>query len=108
MTKGLKHSRGQQAVDAKRPTIAYCAPSIQANSQTQWLGAVDAARAYDVNLLCVPGWCLNFAGGTRRLTQCNILYDLITPENVDGIISWASSIGNYATLEELQAFHARY
>ena len=95
-----------QPAEQPRLTIGYLAPSIHGDSIDQWLGVVDAARKHDVNLICFPGWSPNYPTGFQA--QANVLYDLVTPENVDGIISWASSIGNYMTAEEIQAFHDRY
>ncbi|MGC9395558.1 MAG: substrate-binding domain-containing protein [Anaerolineae bacterium] len=89
-----------------RLTIGYLAPAIHGGSLDQWLGAVDAAREHDVNLICIPGWSPNYPGGFQA--QANVLYKLVTPENVDGLITWASAIGNYMTVEEIQAFHDRY
>ncbi len=89
-----------------RLTIGYLAPAIHGGSLDQWLGVVDAARKHDVNLLCFPGWSPNYPTGFQA--QANVLYNLVTPKNVDGIITWASSIGNYMTAEEIQAFHDRY
>ena len=89
-----------------RLTIGYLAPAIYRASLDQWLGVVDAAQKHDVNLLCFPGWGPNYPTGFH--VQANVVYDLVTPENVDGIITWASSIGSYMTVEEIQAFHERY
>ena len=89
-----------------RSTIGYLAPAIHGGSLDQWLGVVDAARQHDVNLICFPGWSPNYPTGFQA--QANVVYNLVTPENVDGIITWASSIGNYMTTEEIQAFHDRY
>jgi DNA-binding LacI/PurR family transcriptional regulator/anti-anti-sigma regulatory factor len=87
-------------------TIGYLAPSMHGGSLNQWLGVVDAAQAHDVNLICFPGWSPNYPSGFQA--QANVLYDLVTPENVDGIVTWASAIGNYMTADEIQAFHERY
>jgi signal transduction histidine kinase/AraC-like DNA-binding protein len=71
-----------------------------------WPGVVDAALQHDVNLVCFPG------GGLRVQTdfesQRNILYDLVGPENVDGLVSWASTIGVGLSHEEVIGFHQRY
>jgi len=41
-------------------------------------------------------------------SQANVLYDLVAQGSVDGIVIWASSIGNYVTVDEMRAFHERY
>jgi DNA-binding LacI/PurR family transcriptional regulator/GAF domain-containing protein len=72
----------------------------------QWSGVVDAAQKHRVNLLCFVGASPRYPTGFDA--QANILYDLVTPENVDGVVSWASTIGNYMTAEEIAAFHEHY
>jgi DNA-binding LacI/PurR family transcriptional regulator len=37
-----------------------------------------------------------------------ILYDLVNPEALDGLISWASSVGGCLSDEEIARFHTRY
>ena len=89
-----------------RPTIGYLATAIHEASQPQWLGVVDAAQKREVNLICFPGSALRFSLGFQD--QANILYDLVSAESVDGLVSWASSIGNNVTADEIRAFHERY
>ncbi len=90
-----------------RPTIGYLTPTISGeSSQLQWLGMVDAAQNRDVNLICFPGWVLGRPSDFQE--QGNILYDLVSAANVDGLVSWASSIGNFVTDAETRAFHERY
>ena len=89
-----------------RPTIGYLAPAVHEASQPQWLGVVDAAQNRDVNLLCFPGSTLRLSSGFQE--QANILYGLVGPANVNGLVSWASSIGNLVTDDESKAFHERY
>jgi diguanylate cyclase (GGDEF)-like protein/PAS domain S-box-containing protein len=90
-----------------RRTIGYVSTLIYDDpSQPQWSGVVDAARKHDVNLVCFAGRNLHSPIGFE--SQANILYDLVSAEGVDGIVSWASSIGNYVTREETRHFHTRY
>jgi PAS domain S-box-containing protein len=88
-----------------RPTIAYLTTELYSHLG-QWTGTVDAARKHDVNLITIPGASLHFPTGFDA--QANILYELIDAETIDGLITWASAIGNFVTAEELQAFHERY
>ncbi|MBN1810678.1 MAG: substrate-binding domain-containing protein, partial [Anaerolineae bacterium] len=92
--------------ERRRTTIGYLAPAIHGGSLDQWIGVVDAAQKHDVNLICFPGASPNFPTGFE--VQANILYDLVGAENVDGLVTWASAIGNYMSGEEIQAFHERY
>lgn len=89
-----------------RPTIAYLAPGIHGTYQSQWSGVVDATQKHNVNLLCVPGVNIRYPKGFWK--QSNILYDLITPKNVDGIVSWASALGHYISTDETRTFHEHY
>ena len=89
-----------------RRTIGYVAPDIHRVSQRQWMGILDAVRQYDLNLICFPGWNLHTPIGFR--SQANILYELLSSHVVDGMISWASALGNYADADEVQRFHERY
>jgi sigma-B regulation protein RsbU (phosphoserine phosphatase) len=40
--------------------------------------------------------------------QHNIVYELANAENVDGVVSWASQIGTYLSVDEIRALHDRY
>jgi DNA-binding LacI/PurR family transcriptional regulator/AraC-like DNA-binding protein/signal transduction histidine kinase len=53
-----------------------------------WSGALAAADRHDVNLICFPG-------GEVRATDRppNVVYDLVAPDLVDGLICWASTLG---------------
>jgi DNA-binding LacI/PurR family transcriptional regulator/anti-anti-sigma regulatory factor len=73
-----------------------------------WGGIVDAARERDANLICFAGgWPgvspLNVAGVER-----NVLYDLVTSENVDGLIISGNTLGLFVSAEELRDFRDRY
>ncbi len=90
-----------------RPTIGYLAPAIHStNNLAQWTGVVDAARKHDVNLIGFPGWGLHDPRGFQA--QANILYDLVDPQNVAGVIAWFSSIGNYVENDAINTFRQRY
>ena len=90
-----------------RPTIGYLAPAITGeSSQLQWLGMVDAAQNRDANLICFPGLNLRLTPGVQA--QANILYGLVGAANVNGLVSWASAIGNFLTDDENRTFHEHY
>ncbi|MFC1976553.1 substrate-binding domain-containing protein, partial [Chloroflexota bacterium] len=104
MVKNKKHNRQKQAQSSdSRPTIGYFAP-LARFAQLVWSGIVDAARKRDVNLICFDGSLDN----PNFWMQPHIIYDLATIENVAGAVSWASMMGNYFTIDELEAFHERY
>ena len=65
-------------------TIGYLTPSILGNvGQSRWHGVVDAACAQDVNLVCFPGW---YWRDPRPARLANVLYDLVSSENLDGLV----------------------
>ncbi|MBN1812401.1 MAG: substrate-binding domain-containing protein, partial [Anaerolineae bacterium] len=67
---------------------------------------VDAARERDVNLICFAGDRLRDPTGSS--SPANVLYDLVSSEAVDGLVSWASSVGGSLEHDEIVQFHRRY
>ncbi len=101
------HARGRDVPEQARPTIGYLTNIIGDDTgQALWSGVVDAARERDLNVLCFLGGCLSDPREYRA--QANILYDLVGAENVDGIVSWASSVGTYVGSDVNQVFHSQY
>lgn len=100
--------RGNKTSNARhtRLTIGYLAPNVHSGNLAQWYGVVAAAQQYDVNLFCFPGWSLHDPRGFQA--QANIVYALADAENIDGMIVWASSIGNYVDADEIRAFREHY
>ena len=90
----------------RRLTIGYLTPNVTTSHEEQWTGVVAAARQHDVHLLCFPGWSLRDPRGFQ--SQGNILYTLAGPENCDGLLIWASNLGNYVGVDEIAAFCDRY
>ena len=89
-----------------RPTIGYVPASLGGITRPVLNGMVDVARERDKNLICFPGAMVFDL--TSFDAQRNIAYALPSAESVDGIVSWASMIGNYIGVDELEAFHERY
>jgi serine phosphatase RsbU (regulator of sigma subunit)/DNA-binding LacI/PurR family transcriptional regulator len=90
-----------------RPTIGYLAPRTgDSVSQALWRGVVGAARERDVNLISFPGDRLRYPDGAA--SPGNVLYELVSSEVVDGLVSWASSVGGSLEYDETVAFHRRY
>lgn len=90
----------------RRFTIGYLSPALHGGSQRQWTGIAQAAHDHNINLIGFPGWSLHDARGFQA--QANILYDLVNGTHLDGIITWASALGNYTTADVLADFHARF
>ncbi len=91
----------------ERPTLGLIITDIySAWAIPQWLGVQDGAKEHDVNLFC-------FAGGSLRSpfwfhAQNNIVYDLISPARLDGIILWRAGFDNYVSQEDVLEFCAKY
>jgi signal transduction histidine kinase/DNA-binding LacI/PurR family transcriptional regulator/AraC-like DNA-binding protein/DNA-binding response OmpR family regulator len=89
------------------PTVGYLTPRIGDNvSQALWSGVVDAAREGGANLICFAGEVLRDAAGFS--SPANVAYQLTSPEIVDGLVSWASSMGGSLEPDEIARFHRRY
>lgn len=69
-------------------------------------GAIDAAKAHDINLLCIEGG--NIHSKRESDQQRNILYDFLGENDVDGLIILAGSVGYYATPEQILQFANAY
>ncbi|GAK50768.1 ATP-binding region ATPase domain protein [Candidatus Moduliflexus flocculans] len=95
------------AVGQNRPTIGFIIPEVtsQVNSQI-WCGAVDAAQAFDVNLLGFAGYELERPDGFKA--QGNILYDLICAENVAGLVLWTNSLSNFAGSDAAKKLYTKF
>jgi DNA-binding LacI/PurR family transcriptional regulator len=71
-----------------------------------WAGVADVTCEHGVNLLCFPGKYLHSSPGTEA--QPNVIYELVTPEIIDGLVIWLAGMTQQADFDEVQAFCARY
>jgi PAS domain S-box-containing protein len=102
-------SKGRQARPrTRRPTIGLLIGRLGdiGYAAQVWPGVADVAEERDVNLIC-------FVGGTLRAphefdTQRNVVYDLVSPERLDGLLAMSGSIGQFIGPEELKDFYARF
>jgi GAF domain-containing protein/DNA-binding LacI/PurR family transcriptional regulator len=98
-------SRVKRKESRKRLTIGYLMPWLHDPAyRVLWSGVHDAACAHDVNLICFPG------GQLRRpdLAHRNAIYDLATPEALDGLVLGSAALASYIAPEEFEAFYQRY
>jgi DNA-binding LacI/PurR family transcriptional regulator len=96
-----------RAFSSPSKTIGFLVDWLDGAYQSQILeGARDAARDRRVHLLCFAGGMLGnpLRGGARR----NATFDLVTPENVDGIILMSGTIGNKIGAGELLSYCERF
>jgi PAS domain S-box-containing protein len=88
-----------------RPTIGYTSPDLSRYLSSMWAGALDVVQEQDVNLIC-------FVCGVLRDTvdfkyQANVLLDMVSPENVDGLIFNTTNLAWYMSSEETKDFIER-
>jgi signal transduction histidine kinase/DNA-binding LacI/PurR family transcriptional regulator/AraC-like DNA-binding protein len=107
----LSHSASSTPVShtssSRRVTVGYLTANIHIGSgRSLWSEVVRAAEACGANLICFPGGGLRAASHFEA--QRNVIYDLVDPRRLDGLISWSSTVGGSLPSEEVQAFHRRY
>lgn len=91
----------------RRPTIGFLLASLNTGaSRALWPGILDAAARLDVNLISFPGGRLRSATAFESLR--NQIFDLANAEFLDGLVTWASSLGGVLSPAEISAFHQRY
>jgi DNA-binding LacI/PurR family transcriptional regulator len=76
----------------RRLTIGYLTNSLVNIGRHIWQGISDTAQAHDVNVICFSGNEIGSAAGGFDV-QANVLYDLVSPEVLDGVIIYAASLG---------------
>src|SRR5947207_1484289 len=90
-----------------RPVIGMVTTGpVLENSEEQWLGVSDAARAAGCDLICFVGTELGHPDGLRR--KSNAIYDLVSGERVDALVIWTTRIGLLLSDAELARFVRRY
>ena len=67
---------------------------------------MDAAREHGATLLALAGGILRSPHGFDD--QANVLYDLVSAENVDGLVIDAGLLSHYVGPEALQSFSDHY
>jgi len=92
---------------AKRLTIGYITPQIEDEvGFAFYSGVARVAKKHGVNLICFVGGILQDPQGFHA--EANTLYNLVSAERVDGLISWTSSMGTYMDTETLRKFYERF
>jgi DNA-binding LacI/PurR family transcriptional regulator len=92
---------------ASRPTIGFLVHRITDNHGFGlWSGITAAARDLDLNLICFLGDHLGNTDGF--LAQGNIIFQLASTENVDGLVFSSAPLATFITIDEMQHFADRY
>jgi transcriptional regulator with PAS, ATPase and Fis domain/DNA-binding LacI/PurR family transcriptional regulator len=86
--------------------VVFNKPLDNTVHQLQWLGGVDAARKFDVNLVYFPGDSLRIPEGFRG--QANVLYELAQGDALDGLIVFAEALDPYIEPEDMEMFIRRF
>lgn len=90
-----------------RLTVGFLLASLHIGaSRALWPGLLDAAERRDINLISFPGGRLHASNAFE--SQRNLIFDLASPQCLDGLITWASSLGGVLSPGETSAFHQRY
>ncbi len=91
----------------KRPVFGFLLASLHTGaSRALWPGVIDAAERHDLNLICFPGGRLRTPVAYEA--QRNSIYDMAGEECLDGLVTWASTLGGVISTEEIISFHHRY
>jgi DNA-binding LacI/PurR family transcriptional regulator len=101
------HSKSSPKPKKSLPTIGLLVDWLNTQYQQDILsGASDFARDQKINLLCFEGGCI--FSSREYEAQRTLLFDLAGPENVDGLIIMAASIGHFASFEMIKDFCAHF
>jgi len=95
----------------KRPRIAFITDTLQGAGTYQvllWTAIADKAEELGVDLLCLSGGILNHSVNFQYEKYKNLIFDLISPETVDGILLSGGSMGNFASTQEFRSFALKY
>ena len=71
-----------------------------------WPGVADVAAERDSNLICFVGGALNALHEFDL--QRNVIYDLASPENVDGLVAMSGSLGQFVGPERVLRYYDRF
>ncbi|HNT74305.1 MAG TPA: response regulator [Anaerolineae bacterium] len=102
-----KNKPSADTMQASRPTIGLlCNEANNVYAESIWGGVHEAMQAHGANLLFLPGGMLPAENGPRL--PSNILYDLIDPEWIDGLIIWGAQLSHIGGPEAVIALCQRY
>jgi DNA-binding LacI/PurR family transcriptional regulator len=105
-TENTKHAQVPRSRNTRLTIGLLIYGLYEQNGLEPWLGAADAARKRGVNFICFTGEQLRTTVGFRD--QANILYEMVSVENIDGLVFWANSLSNSGDIEGLRSFFKRF
>jgi DNA-binding LacI/PurR family transcriptional regulator/AraC-like DNA-binding protein len=87
--------------------IGFILASIHTGSaQNVWSNFARESKKGDFTLFIFPSGRLNYQPDSEYLR--NSLFSLVNPCNLDGVLSWSSTIGYTVNNEEFNQFHERF
>lgn len=93
--------------DKQTPTIGLFLGQLEERYQSEiWHGVVDEVQSQKVNLLCFPGGPLNIS--YKYMAQRNVIYDLASKNNLDGLIILSGTLANHISTDEFEEFCDRF
>lgn len=88
-------------------TIGLFIDWIDAPFQFQMLeGIEEGVKKYGINLYCFVGGAINSPNKFERAR--NFIYTYATDNILDGLVIMSTPVGNYCTIDELNAFRDNY
>jgi len=97
-----KQRRGTKG--GRRLTVGFILGGLEERYQSQlWPSFVSAAEEFDLNLILFPGGPLNIpVERYGHIAQRNVIYDLIHPNNLDGLVILSGTLTGFV---DGNAFH---
>lgn len=91
----------------RRKTIGFLFASLNTGaSRALWPGLLEGAKKHDVNLISFPGGRLSASTAFEK--QRNKIFSLANENSLDGLVTWASSLGGVLSPVEISAFHEQF
>lgn len=85
--------------------IGFALSSIHLGSSLKlWIKLADYAAQGNGSFFIFPGGIINSSGIDKLRNE---IYSLVNEENLDGLVSWASSIGSGSSVEQITDFHRK-
>ncbi|RPJ03074.1 MAG: hypothetical protein EHM39_00315 [Chloroflexi bacterium] len=97
---------GRPKLNRPRPTIGFMVDSLAVHESVLWHGVLDAVRAHDADLIGFQGNLLEIPDGF--MAQGNVIYQLASAENVDGLVFSSATMAHWISLGGMQRFAERY
>ena len=92
---------------SKKNKIGFILRSIHFGSSLKlWRRLSNYATQYSGSFFVFPGGTIDEQKNSEKFR--NEIYKLVNSENLDGIISWSSSIGGESSSEEIEKFHSNF